>query len=374
MQPDDAAIILYTSGTTANPKGCVYDHEGMAAQAFDYGAALELTPADRFWTPLPLFHVGGLVTFLATLAAPCALVHVGRRFDPGRALDQLGRERCTLAFPAFETIWLAVQNEPLFDATDLSSLRLVIAVGSPGALRMMQERLPYVTQVSSFGSTECGGFVSIGRTTDPLERRLTTNGRAFPGSELRIVDPDTGEDLPPNMPGEILMRGPARFVRYHEDPEQTALAIDADGWFHSGDLGRIDDEGRLSFVGRLKDMLKVGGENVAASEIETYLLTHPACEIVQVVGAPDARYTEVAAAYVQLRPGRGDRGGVDRLLPRQHRNVQGAAVRALRRRVADVRHEDPEVPAARADRGRARAGGHHRGAEAAGLAEQVRPR
>ena len=151
------------------------------------------------------------------------------------------------------------------------------------------------------------------------------------------------------------MRGPARFVRYHEDPEQTALAIDADGWFHSSDLGRLDDEGRLSFVGRLKDMLKVGGENVAASEIETFLLTHPACEIVQVVSAPDARYTEVAAAYVQLQAGaRGDRGGADRLLPRQHRDVQGAAVRPLRRRVADVGHEDPEVPAPRADRGRAR--------------------
>ena len=303
VRPDDPALILYTSGTTANPKGCVYNHDGMAAQAFDYAGALELTPDDRFWTPLPLFHVSGLVTLLATLAAPCALCHVGRRFDPGPALEQLERERCTLAFPAFETIWLEVQNEPRFDSTDLSALRLVIAVGSPGALRVMQERLPYVTQVSSFGSTECGGFVSIGRTTDPLERRLTTNGRPFAGSELRIVDPETGEEMPPNTTGEILMRGPARFVRYHDDPEQTALAIDAAGWFHSGDLGRLDDEGRLSFVGRLKDMLKVGGENVAASEIETFMLTHPACEIVQVVSAPDARYTEVAAAFVQLRAG-----------------------------------------------------------------------
>ena len=176
------------------------------------------------------------------------------------------------------------------------------------------------------------------------------------------------------MPGEILMRGPARFVRYHEDPEQTALAIDAEGWFHSGDLGRLDEEGRLSFVGRIKDMLKVGGENVAAAEIETYLLPTRACEIVQVVGAPDARYIEVPAAFVQLAPGHdGDRGGVDRLLPRQHRHVQGAALRALRRRMADVRHEDPEVPAARADRGRARRGGHHRGAEAQ-VWLKVRPR
>jgi fatty-acyl-CoA synthase len=303
VQPDDSAIILYTSGTTASPKGCVYVHRGMTTQAFSYGSALELTADDRFWSPLPLFHVAGLVTLLACIAAPCPLVHVGRHFEPGPALDQLESERCTLAFPAFETIWLAVQNAPRFAEADLGSLRLVIAVGSPGSLRLMQERLPSVTQVSSFGSTECGGFVSIGRPTDPLEVRLTTNGRAFPGSELRIVDPETGEDLPPNTPGEILMRGPTRFVRYHEEPELTAEVIDADGWFHSGDLGRMDAEGRLSFAGRLKDMLKVGGENVAAAEIETYLLGHPACEIVQVVAAPDARYTEVAAAFVQLAPG-----------------------------------------------------------------------
>jgi fatty-acyl-CoA synthase len=303
VQPDDSAIILYTSGTTANPKGCVYVHRGMTTQAFNYGGALELTSDDRFWTPLPLFHVAGLVTLLACIAAPCPLVHVGRHFEAGPALEQIERERCTLAFPAFETIWLAVQNEPRFAEADLGSMRLVIAVGSPGSLRLMQERLPSVTQISSFGSTECGGFVSIGRPTDLLEVRVTTNGRAFPGSELRIVDPETGEDVPPHTPGEILMRGPARFVRYHEDPEQTAKTIDEGGWFHSGDLGRMDEEGRLSFVGRLKDMLKVGGENVAAAEIETYLLGHPACEIVQVVGAPDARYTEVAAAFVQLAPG-----------------------------------------------------------------------
>jgi len=272
-------------------------------QAFSYGSALELTADDRFWSPLPLFHVAGLVTLLACIAAPCPLVHVGHHFEPGPALDQLEHERCTLAFPAFETIWLAVQNEPRFAEADLGSLRLVIAVGSPGSLRLMQERLPSVIQVSSFGSTECGGFVSIGRATDPVEVRLTTNGRAFPGSELRIVDPETGDDLPPNTPGEILMRGPTRFVRYHEEPELTAEVIDEDGWFHSGDLGRMDEEGRLSFAGRLKDMLKVGGENVAAAEIETYLLGHPACEIVQVVAAPDARYTEVAAAFVQLAPG-----------------------------------------------------------------------
>ena len=162
------------------------------------------------------------------------------------------------------------------------------------------------------------------------------------------------------------MRGPARFVRYHEDPEQTALAIDADGWFHSGDLGRLDEEGRLSFVGRLKDMLKVGGENVAASEIETFLLTHPACEIVQVVSAPDARYTEVAAAFVQLRAGHEatEEELIDFCLGSIATFKVPRYIRFVDAKVADVGHEDPEVQAPRADRRRARAGGHHRGAEA----------
>ena len=287
----------------------------------------------------------------------------------------LERERCTVAFPAFETIWLAVQNEPGFADADLSALRLVIAVGSPGTLRISQERLPSVPQVSSFGSTECGGFVSIGRPTDPLETRLTTNGSAFPGSELRVVDPDTGEDLPPNTPGEILMRGPARFVRYHEEPELTAQTIDPEGWFHSGDLGRMDEEGRLSFVGRIKDMLKVGGENVAAAEIETYLLGHPACEIVQVVGAPDARYVEVAAAFVQLTPGQTatEEELIDFCLgsiatfkvPRYVRFVDEWPMSGTKIQKFQLRERIAAELAA---------GGHHRGAEAAFALRLVRPR
>ena len=206
-------------------------------------------------------------------------------------------------------------------------------------------------QISAFGGTEYGGFNSLGHRDDPLQARLETSGLPFPGVELRILDPETGDDRPAGTDGEILMRGPMRFVRYHDDPENTALAIDDDGWFHSGDLGRLDEDGRIAFVGRLKDMLKVGGENVAAAEVETFLLAHPDVEIAQVVGAPDARYTEVPAAFVQLRAGAVLAGaGADRPLPRPDRDVQGAALRAGRRRVADVGHEDPEVQAARADR------------------------
>ena len=303
VEPDDDAIILYTSGTTAHPKGCVYAHGGYAAQSDAFSAALELREGDRFWTPLPLFHVSALVALGASLAARAVFVHVGERFEPGPALRLLVDERCAVAFPAFETIWIAVLNHPDFPSADVSALRTLINVGTPGTLRRMQEKLPNVPQISSFGGTEYGGFNALGRIDDPLEARVTTSGRPFPNVELRIVDPETGEDLPSGCDGEILARGPMRFVRYHDDPEQTERAIDAEGWFHSGDLGRFDDDGRFAFVGRLKDMLKVGGENVAAAEVETFLLAHPDVEIAQVVSAPDARYVEVPAAFVQLRPG-----------------------------------------------------------------------
>src|SRR6185437_5026423 len=143
---------------------------------------------------------------------------------------------------------------------------------------------PLAPQVSCNGSTETCAFACIGEAADPLETRVTTSGRPLRDVEVRTVDPETGTDVGPDVVGELLYRGPTLFVRYHDDPDATAAAIDADGWFHSGDLGRLDADGRVSFVGRLKDMLKVGGENVAAADVEDYLMSHPATEIVQVVG------------------------------------------------------------------------------------------
>jgi len=299
---DDDGLMLYTSGTTAHPKGCVHRHSAIMAEGERIAERLHLTPDDRFWTPLPFFHVGSIAILAGALAARCASLQMGH-FEPGVALDQLEHERCTVAFPAFETIWLGVLNHERFATADLSRLRLVIAVGVPPSLIAMQERVQHAPQISCFGSTETCAFACLGEAGDPLEARATTSGVPLRDIEIRTISPETGEEVGVGDVGELIMRGPTRFVRYHDDPEQTALTIDADGWYHSGDLGRIDEAGRVSFVGRLKDMLKVGGENVAAAEVEAYLVTHPACEIVQVVGAPDARYTEVAAAFVQLRAG-----------------------------------------------------------------------
>jgi fatty-acyl-CoA synthase len=212
-------------------------------------------------------------------------------------------ERCTIALPTFETIWLAMLDHPEFDAGQLDQLRIVFNVGVPERLKRSQERVPNATQISGFGSTESSSFLCLGDVDDPLDVRVRTCGRPVAGADVRIVSPETGEDLPANTPGEILYRGWSVFDGYYNDPERTAEAIDRDGWFHSGDLCTMDEAGRVSFVGRLKDMLKVGGENVAAAEVEGYLLTHPAVMLAQVVSAPDARYAEVAAAYIQLAPG-----------------------------------------------------------------------
>jgi fatty-acyl-CoA synthase len=301
LGPDDDAVMLFTSGTTAHPKGCVHRHLALVAEGELFAERIGLGPGDRFWTPLPFFHVGGLDVLSAAAAADCANYQMPQ-FHAGVALEQLA-DGVTVAFPAFETIWLAVLGHERFAATDLGVLRLVINVAVPGSLRSMQERLPAATQISCFGSTETTGFACLGVPEDSLEARTTTSGKPLRGIEVRVVDPDTGAELTPGEQGELVVRGPTRFVRYHEDPEATAATIDSDGWYHSGDLGRRDAEGRISFAGRLKDVLKVGGENVSAAEVEGLLVEHPAVEIVQVVGARDAKYVEVPAAFVQLRGG-----------------------------------------------------------------------
>ncbi len=302
-RPQHGALVMYTSGTSAMPKGCVISHDAFTAQGRAIGEhRYFLAPGDAFWCPLPLFHNGGLATLMACLATGATYVHAGH-FEPGVAIDQLERHRCTHAIPAFETIWLRVLDHPRFSHADLGGLRIVLNAGTAARLRQLQARLPAVTQLANYGCTEGSGHVSINLPSDPPEVRINTGGHPLPGMEARIVDPATGTERGPGEVGEILFRGRMRFSGYHKAPEATAEAIDADGWFHSSDLGFLDEEGRLAYVGRLKDMLKVGGENVAAAEVEALLIGHPAVGIAAVVGAPDARYDEVPVAFIELAPG-----------------------------------------------------------------------
>ncbi|MBW0105042.1 class I adenylate-forming enzyme family protein [Pseudonocardia sp. KRD291] len=302
LTADDPNLMLYTSGTTSRPRGCVHTHHSLVAEGEAVAERLQLTAEDRFWTPLPMFHCGGFDVALAALAGRCGFVHVGT-FEPGRALRQLVDERCTVGFPAFETIWLPVLDHPDFASADLSALRMVINVGAPERMRSMQARLPRAVQLSCLGMTESFGFCCVGSPDDPAEVRATTSGRPLRHMEAMVVDPETGVEVAPGVPGEFRFRGGSRLSHYHRDPELTALRIDGAGWFASGDQVVADAEGRLRFLTRLGDILKVGGENVAAAEIEGFLSEHPAAGIVAVVGAPDARYGEVPAAFVQLRPG-----------------------------------------------------------------------
>jgi fatty-acyl-CoA synthase len=299
----DIAMLMYTSGTTAKPKGCLLTHEALVR----HGANVQrskflMTAADRFWDPLPMFHIGGITPMLGCLGLRAAFVHAGH-FDPLVSLHQLQDERCTVAYPAFDLIWLAILDHPRYPEFDLSRLRLVQSITTPERMRDLQRRMPWAKFVTSFGATECASNLTLGAADDDEQTRTDTLGTVVPGMELKIVDPETGAERRPGETGELCLRGYAMFEGYYKDPEQTARTVDEEGWFHTGDLGSLDELGRLAYAGRLKDMLKVGGENVAAIEIEDYLVRHPAVNIVQVVAAPDARYTEVPAAFVQLAPG-----------------------------------------------------------------------
>jgi fatty-acyl-CoA synthase len=294
---------MYTSGTTARPKGCLITHEAIVRQARMASArGLRLAPGEVFWDPLPLFHTGGVMPLLACADARAAFCHPGH-FEPGAALDQIERERAACCYVMFDTIWLGVLDHPRFAEADLSAVRHVYMVGPPEKMRGFQERLPTARIVSAFGMTEVCAHLALAGPDADEETRLTTAGEVQPELEARIVDPETGLDLPPGEEGELLYRGPCLFEGYYREPELTAEAIDADGWFHSGDRGRLDERNRFTFRGRIKDMLKVGGENVSPLEVEGYLALHPAVNIAQVVSAPDGRYAEVPCAYVELRPG-----------------------------------------------------------------------
>jgi fatty-acyl-CoA synthase len=299
----DVALLVYTSGTTARPKGCLLTHEAVTRHAENVARTRYfLTEEDSFWDPLPLFHCGGIVPMFGCFAVGAKFCHAGF-FEPEAALRTMERERCTVLYPTFEPIWCAVLDHPNFASTDLSAVRLIQNVAAPARLAQFEARMPFARQMPSYGSTECATNLTIPLPDDPFEVRMQTLGRPLEGLEIRIVDPETLSDVEAGEMGELCWRGYCGFEGYYKDERATAAAFDADGWFHSGDRASIDRSGNLVYGGRLKDMLKVGGENVAAIEIEGYLVQHPAVSIAQVVGVPDARYDEVPAAFVQLVPG-----------------------------------------------------------------------
>jgi fatty-acyl-CoA synthase len=297
----DPAMMFYTSGTTAMPKGCVLSHEAVVRTGVTTRSRLGYADGERVFAPCPMFHTASTQPMVATLHA-CGTFVTMAHFDPAPALKLIEAERVTAMFPAFPPLTLGMLNCPDYSADSFARVRTVFTVAPPEALRAMQRRMPHSILVNAYGMTEFGGSVVMVDPADDDDARLATQGPPFPGLEIGIRD-EGNRALPAGERGEIVIRGPSMFDRYHNDPGKTAEAIDGEGWYHSGDLGEIGADGRLRYLGRLKDMLKVGGENVAALEIASHLQALPAISVAQVVGIADEKYGEVPAAFIEVHPG-----------------------------------------------------------------------
>ena len=303
------AMILYTSGTSANPKGCLLSHEAVAREAANLARnRWAFTENERAWSPLPLFHIAAMLAMLG--AIDVGGTFIGQpHFDAGESLRQIAAEKVTMMFLPFVTFHQAMIAHPDWDKTDMSSVRLqnsCFAFMPERVGRAYREKAPSMLQVGTFGMTEATGIVATGGYDMDPELGFQRLGYPLTGVEVRIIDAD-GADLPVGERGEVLIRGYNLFDGYYKDPEKTAQALDEDGWYHSGDIGSLDENGHIMFHGRFKDMLKVGGENVAAAEVEAVLASHPAVRLAQVVGLPDERLAEIPAAYVE----RSDEGYAD---------------------------------------------------------------
>ncbi len=302
VTPDGIALIQYTSGSTAFPKGVMLSHDQTLRNAFIMSGRAGLDADDRVLSAMPMFHIGGSVCALLGAVTRGYVLHMMTKFDAGETLRLIEEERIT-AYIGIETMFLMLRDHPDCSRRDRSSLRKGWAAGSPTLLRLIAEEIGIPFICSVYGLSECSPNVCITDWRDSLEKRVGTNGRPHPGVEVEIRDPMTGEPCPPGQPGEICVRGYVVMKGYYNMPEETARTIDPDGWLHTGDRGLLTEDGYLVFLGRCKDVLRVGGENVSALEVENFLLTHPLVVAAAVVSVPDPRWGEVPAAFLKLKEG-----------------------------------------------------------------------
>jgi fatty-acyl-CoA synthase len=305
LQFDDPINIQFTSGTTGFPKGATLSHHNILNNGFFIGEAMKLTEADRVCIPVPLYHCFGMVIGnLGCLTHGAAMVYPSEGFDPLATLAAIAAERCT-AVHGVPTMFIAAMDHPEFGQFDLSSLRTGIMAGSPCPIEVMRRavELMHVSQIIiGYGMTETSPASFVSSTDDPLERRVATVGRAMPHVEAKIVDA-AGHIVPRGVAGELLTRGYLVMLGYWNDPERTREAVDAARWMHTGDLATIDAAGYCNIVGRIKDMVIRGGENIYPREIEEFLYRYPKIRDVQVIGVPDPRWGEELCACVLLRDG-----------------------------------------------------------------------
>ncbi len=306
LQFDDPINIQYTSGTTGSPKGATLSHHNLLNNGFFIGEALGYTERDRVCIPVPFYHCFGMVLGnLACTTHGACMVVPGEAFDPLAVLETVQAERCTSLY-GVPTMFIAELEHPRFSDFDTSTLRTGIMAGSPCPVEVMkkvQTQLGMREVTICYGMTETSPVSTQSALDDPLDKRVSTVGRVHAHVEIKIVDPATGAVVPRGAPGELCARGYLVMLGYWNNDAATRAAIDAARWMHTGDLATMDDDGYVNIVGRIKDMIIRGGENISPREIEEFLYTHPAVADVQVIGVPSERYGEEVMAWVKLRPG-----------------------------------------------------------------------
>jgi fatty-acyl-CoA synthase len=317
LAAEDPINIQYTSGTTGFPKGATLTHRNILNNGYFVGEGCAYTDADRVCIPVPFYHCFGMVMGnLACTSHGATMVIPAPAFDPEATLDAVAGQRCTSLY-GVPTMFIAELSHPRFDEFDLTSLRTGIMAGSPCPVEVMKrviERM-HMTEVGiCYGMTETSPVSTQTAVDDPVQKRVGSVGRVQQHLEIKIVDPATGETVARGDSGELCTRGYSVMTGYWNDPERTAEAVDADGWMHTGDLATMDDEGYVNIVGRSKDMVIRGGENVYPREIEEFLYGHPDIADVQVIGVPDERFGEELMAWI---------------IPREDASVDSAAVRSF---------------------------------------------
>jgi fatty-acyl-CoA synthase len=305
LQFDDAINIQFTSGTTGHPKGATLSHHNILNNGYFVAEGLKLTPADRLCIPVPLYHCFGMVMGnLGCLTHGATMVYPAEAFDPLATLQAVAEERCTALY-GVPTMFIAQLDHPEFARFDLRSLRTGIMAGSPCPIEVMkkvQSHMHMGEVTIAYGMTETSPVSTQCATDDPVERRVSTVGQVLPHIEIKIVDPE-GKAVSRGATGEFCTRGYSVMKGYWNDEAKTRDAIDEAGWMRTGDLATMDEQGYVNIVGRLKDMVIRGGENVYPREIEEFLYTHPKIQDVQVIGVPDAKYGEETCAWIKLHSG-----------------------------------------------------------------------
>ena len=295
----------YTSGTTGFPKGVMLTHHNILNNGFHIGERQKFTNAEKVCLPVPLFHCFGLVLGMMAIVTHGATAVIVEAFDPLLVLASVQKEKCTALY-GVPTMFIAELNHPMFKMFDLTSLRTGIMAGSPCPIETMKQVISdmHAGEVTiAYGLTEGSPVMTQTATDDPIELRVSTVGQHLPGIEVRIVNPETNTEAPPETQGEVVCRGYNVMKGYYKMAEATAIAIDKDGWLHSGDLGTVDKNGYFKITGRIKDMIIRGGENVYPREIEEFLLTMPGIKDVQVAGIASPKYGEEVGAFVILKDG-----------------------------------------------------------------------